>query len=248
MVTNRAIPPALDALVLRTLAKKPADRPQRCADFYAELSAIAQQGEAPFQGAKAIYKLSGEADAKVRKTLNPASSRPGDYYASSQTQAPLGTPPAWRSLAVRLGAAAVCTGVAVGAYLFVAARTPEPVAANAVAVPAAAGQAAPSPASAPTPTPATAPAEAASASAPTPPSAPEMVNLSVSSLPKGATVTLNGENLGKTPLERSILAQEQEQVLEVSKDGFVTASARFTPKQAYQATFTLEKKAAPAEG
>jgi serine/threonine-protein kinase len=216
------IPPAIEAVVLRALAKRPADRFADMAGFQAALAgrpppASPLRLPLPFLAATLEASSAGEVPGPARGEARPPGDPPAPRALDSDlvgTLAPPagGPPPSLepRSRLGRLAIAAVVVGAGALALLLAArpgARLPAPRAPDTVATPVVA-PVAPVPAEPPTPAVPAAPAVAAPAApAPAPggataPAAPASVTITIRSLPSGVGIfdLATGARRGVTPL------------------------------------------------
>jgi eukaryotic-like serine/threonine-protein kinase len=145
MVSGRSIPPEVDAVVLKALAKNPKDRYLFCLDFYEALvkavGPLASETFASIQGAKPLFdggagsselfsKLASEELAKKTPThdtmaKSTSTSHPGDFYSGSQDsiiEAPK-LAPVTKGLG-RFAAISAAIGVVLGFVFFLVSSSP----------------------------------------------------------------------------------------------------------------------------
>ena len=196
----------VEGVVLRMLAKKPADRPQSMSDVRAALAAAGNLPESvtfehkhgstdPFVSGPTL--ATDTASPKV-KTVKPTTLTPGGMVRDVEPEI---TVKVRRKplLAVGIGAAAV----AAAAVLALTLRK-----------------------EAPAPPPAPRPAPAPVAAAPVKPKLPERVRVRLESKPSGARVVRVSDNvlLGTTPQTLELLTSSEPLLLRVEKEGFSTAT------------------------
>jgi serine/threonine-protein kinase len=217
------LPAALEAVILRCLEKNPADRYQRIEDVEAALTATVSGVEldapvaavapgpmtsidAPLPGSSPVL---GPSSGSVPVAASTSGARPAPAVAAEPSPQPVA--PAKRSRASLLGLLAGFIGTLgvlgfAGYALFRGGDKPErlqPIAAR--------GLPEPTPPAPPTvvePKPAVAPPE------------PRSAELRVSTDPAGAQVTLDGEELGVTPLVWTLPVEPGKRTLRVERDGF----------------------------
>jgi serine/threonine-protein kinase len=242
------VPEALERLVMRALAKDPAERQQSMRDFARELSEVMKEAGAPFELPLATPEEEQTAAAAAVVSPPVLSSAPAQTRQTEQGRADRAR--RRRNLALA-GAAAAALSLAVGVAVLVVTREPAGAArADAVAAPqlpatppqTAAAPAAPPTAPSPIPPPpieaaaqplgtppATGPAAVpvpSAAAAPTPPPEPAPVALSVVSDPLGARVTAEWEGaareLGAAPVQLQVPAGRTVAIT-LALDGYLDA-------------------------
>jgi tRNA A-37 threonylcarbamoyl transferase component Bud32 len=213
------VPPSLDAVILRLLAKAPGDRPGTAGQVIQELDAAAIDATLPPQ---ALNARASSVGFGVPTTLTGAT-------------AVIAVPPAtgkrsgWRlpALLAALGAAAIAiAAIAVSS---------DPVPAPSLVADA--------PAAAPIDAaPAVALVTDAAPPPQVPPDAATAVTVVVDSAPKGATVLADGQVLGVTPLRAERPVQTDAVTLVVRLSGYRDATLRFAGNRPIDTTVLLEKK------
>jgi serine/threonine-protein kinase len=251
-----AVPPPLEALVLRLLAKKPEDRPASMAEVVGELDRCAHAlglagdaGGTPAERAKTAMSTPAGAVVAGGTRLLQERQRPGSQSTLGAAAAALETRPRRsprRALALTGGAVAVLAAVvAVVFVLRPGARPVEPPPPEHAAAPA-------PPPPAPPPAPAAAPAaHAEETRLPAPPaeSAPlQTVTVRISSTPAGATVVepRKGTVLGTTPYKGVFAAAPEPVRLELRKSRFYVQSVEVSRARDSDVAVTLRKKPAAA--
>jgi tRNA A-37 threonylcarbamoyl transferase component Bud32 len=212
------VPPTLDALILRLLAKAPADRPGTAGQVIHELDGAAVDAtlpppalnaRAPSVGFGAPTTLTGATAVIAVPTAAPA--RRG-----------------WRL-------PALLAGLGIAAIAVAAITESDPP----VPAPALVADAPPAVPDA-TPAPVLAVVDAAPAAAPT--DAATAVAVVVDSAPAGATVLANGVALGATPLRTERPVQAEPVTLVVRLAGYRDATLRFAGDRSIDTTVVLERK------
>ena len=233
------LPPALEALILTTLAKAPEDR-------FDAMPALQAALKAAGEGFFTVRGSSPDHSTGVRRTraVAPSATIPPETYGTKQTtltsagageQIPLNRPKGRMVVAV-LGVAALA---AVGLFVMRSrgAKGDGATGSNHAPLTAIADSKAKVD---PGPTP------AAKAVA-TPPSAPAEVTLVVESEPAGAKVLGAGDQvLGATPLTLTRPARSPGLNLRIEKDGYVTVSRSVSLVRDETLSITLERKPKPA--
>jgi len=210
------LPPALDEVVLRALAKEPAARYHRMEDLEAALIAAAPGVDLTAPISQAVSPVSTSIDAPIVGSSSGANAPAAMPIPVAAELAPAHVPPrrSRRSLrAIGAGFVGTVALLAAGGFYFLSAPAPTKVtpvnyaARGAGAYERPAEPAAPPRAATPTPAPTQ-----------TPP--PEQAMLSVESDPAGAEVTLDGKALGQTPLGVRLEADGREHTIKLELAGF----------------------------
>jgi serine/threonine protein kinase len=252
-----SVPPALEATLMKALAKLPEDRQQSMTELVVELDAAVaspnketKQGRAvgpsqppgdPAARASAAVPVNAPASRlSLRRSATPTASTPrtptpplGGTTTFSRTSGQVAAVPAGkkgRRPTLWIGVTAGTVLGIVGAVSLTRSVKPRPIAATPViAVPA------PAPPPAPPPAPALAPAPTA------------QIVLRLDSDPAGARVlrTSDGTVLGTTPLERTVDRGDQELELVIEKRGFRSETLRLRLDADVQRTVTLQRRPRP---
>jgi len=226
---ERDIAPAVEAIILRALAKEPDERYQTMAELGGELAAIA--GELapevlqPRPSSQALAQI-----ARAPSTAMPARTpTPMPRPPSGAQPLPVDAAPAKkRSAAPYIALACVLVAGAAGAVVF-ATRTP----AATVTPPTTVAQPQPQPV-APTPPPAQA--------EPTPPAMEEVI---VDSVPPGAKIYVDDAPVADTPEAIKVESGKTKEVV-LKKDGFVDGHATLDPQKTHKLLVRLERVKKPA--
>ena len=146
MVSGRSIPPEVDAVVLKALAKSPKDRYLLCLDFYEALvkavGSLASETFASIQGAKPLYHgetgasepLSKLVSSELAKKISTqgieaetlSASRTGDFYSGSTTPAIAAPKPMPKKRGLgRVAVIGAAVGVVLGLILFLGVLWPK---------------------------------------------------------------------------------------------------------------------------
>jgi serine/threonine protein kinase len=211
---GKYIPAALDELIIRMLSKDPAGRPTCCRDVFTEFSAI------PLSPST----MSRPVIAAPASIPTPTFQNHPTLEAKKTIALLPNEKPTSRGVFVLAG------GLLVGATLvFLWPSNPikeqsKPSLSPAVEKPASAPVIAP----------------ASTASTPTI-EVPKTVQLSISSEPEGASIFLNGEEKGKTPLSLDVSYGDKEMLLRVEAAGHEPWEDRVIPNAMYRAKATLKK-------
>jgi serine/threonine-protein kinase len=218
----QAVPPQLDAIVLRCLAKSAADRPQSFHEIVEQLMPLYEGNSGGF-----YVPTSGEhsgPNARARSTSGPAVPAPGLMTPSPETMPGLGPPPApARKLSpvmlIAGGAAMLGLGAAVGLGLLVGGSDPEPEAPAVIVKPVEVKDPAPAP------------------------KVPASVVVSVTTTPPGAEVYvgLELEPRGETPGDIKLERAEGEVELHLRLDGYEVHTHTLSPTADARIDVKLDK-------
>ncbi len=238
------VPPALEAVIMKCLAKKPDARYQTMQETLSDLELV-EQGLTPAAVVEGVRRAS---QASVRGEAARTGSNTGLTVDVGNFELPkrkgLGLALGGGALALALGAAALLFFTRDEAPTTV---TPEPSATPAPAspstpapAPAPAANEAPTPAPAPAPEPAPLPDAPSAAEAP---AAEETVRVQIASTPSGAEVHNDGALLGRTPFEID-RPKRAEQALDLvlKMSGYKDLPVRVSPYTQEKLTVTLERK------
>jgi tRNA A-37 threonylcarbamoyl transferase component Bud32 len=210
------VPPTLDALILRLLAKAPGDRPGTAGQVIHELDGAAVDATLP---PAALNARAPSVGFGVPTTLTGATA------VIAVPAAPTGRR-TWRLPALLAGLGVVAIAIAA------ITESNQPVPAPALVADAPAPDAAPAPVL----------AVADAGPAPTPLDAATAVAVVIDSAPAGATVLADGVVLGATPLRTERPVQTQPVTLVIRLAGYRDATLRFAGDRSIDTTVVLERK------
>ena len=237
---NPEVPPELDAICLRALARDPAERYQSCAELAIALDDVAHRAKwgpervatamlesfgAELSDTGRVERLALEELAAGQQTI-PYIAMPQTVVSSTGMEADLRP----RSSLPRIAAAALVAVAILGGGLFLATRTGAHDAPRA---------ATPAPMPPPAPTPAPPPVTA--------PAPPAEITVTVGSVPAGADVFIDDErqSRGRTPLTLHLARGDRTAQVRVSLAGYARASTQIHTRADAQVQLALVKEPPP---
>ena len=237
------IPRAVEALVLRLLAKAPGDRPQTAEDVIHAIDAL---GGERTSGATPMPRAASVAPSSSTTTLSGSAVMTAQHPRTARLR--------WSVAAVSAGLAAITVvvvslamrrgGDAGTVQPAVTAAAPSPTVAPRTEEPAPPAPPPSEPAVAPSREP-----EHVEPPAPVPappPALPATVDITVESTPPGAEVVLAGSVLGTTPYRGQIPRSDRDVKLVVRAPGYLDRTIAVRASQAIQQRVTLIRKPPPA--